>query len=109
MSDTPIREMIEIAYASKNRDAQIIARRIESNLNQGVTPSPKALKMLNSHFNVLNACNRLLDDGRCDGWLRKHAAEEGIPTRIPYICPFASSEKQASKFSECPGYKAPVF
>ena len=105
--DVSLQDLLDSARLSRNRDIAATARKIESDLSQGVTPGIKAIRQLMAMLQDRPACIRLGDDGRCGGWLRKHGAALGIAGALPpWTCPFAATGTKSARFDDCAGYRS---
>lgn len=95
-----LQQLIEL----KTPDAIQFAKKLQVAWNEGVIPSRSQLNRITKLLKVDGPCARLLSDGSCNGWLRKHGVSLGIVQGPPFNCPFAV-ESNKLKWRDCEGYR----
>ena len=82
------------------------ARRLLTQLQAGVIPSPRALERLRRALDADAVCGRLQEDGTC-AWLRQNFRAVRLPPPQPgkpMLCNRKGSGPAGHLFSSCPGY-----
>jgi hypothetical protein len=101
-----LEELLEQGRESKSTEIRVLATKVQRNWNQGVLPSVKQIDKLAVMLEDFNSpCTRLLENGNCEKWLQRYGADCGLRATHPYTCIFAGRQGQASKFTQCPGYR----
>lgn len=99
--DVTLEELIERVRALKSFEAVTLAKKVENNWNEGIAPNKSEIKKLQQFLNVDGPCERLTDNGYCNGWLRRNVELFDIPINPPYNCPFTEKKDWTS----CYGYR----
>jgi len=99
-------ELLEQCLNCQVPTVKALAKKVKTNWDQGVAPSSKQINELASMLEDFNSpCTRVMEDGRCNGWLAKYGQECQIPSQPPHFCPFSARENTPSTFPQCPGYR----
>lgn len=96
-----LRQLIEL----KTPDAIQLAKKLQTSWAEGVIPSRGQLNRITKLLRVDGPCERLLNDGMCNGWLKKHGVSLGIIQGPPYKCPFVKDEPRKCNWRDCDGYR----
>ena len=105
MEENTFEDLLRKLMELKTPEAIQLSKKLQASWNDGVIPSRSQLTRITKLLKVDGPCARLLNDGMCDGWLKKHGVALGIIQGPPYKCPFVDDDPKKCQWRDCDGYR----